>query len=168
MFRNESRNRNHPIGCHAGGGKTVDIRRHQRLGFHRSHGRRRTGRSCGRLAYGSMVAQSAAQAVDGYAGLGALVRHQSEICQVAFSERPNHLRHCRLRKANAISTICVFLLLLTYGRRASGIPAWPAQVLMYDTEPTCGRRPNTVVMLSVSERNGECPRRQTLPTLWAP
>ena len=66
----------------------MDIRRDQRLGFQRSHGRRRIGRYCGRLGCGSTVAQSAAQAVDGYAGLGALVRHQSEICQVAFSERP--------------------------------------------------------------------------------
>lgn len=35
-----------------------------------------------------MVAQSTAQAVDGYAGLGALVRRQAEVGQVAFSERP--------------------------------------------------------------------------------
>ena len=46
-----------------------------------------------------------------------------------------------MRKANAISTVCFFLLLLTYGRRASGIPAWPAQVLMYDTEPTVRASP---------------------------
>lgn len=37
---------------------------------------------------GSMVAQSTAQAIDGYAGLGALVRRQAEVGQVAFSERP--------------------------------------------------------------------------------
>jgi len=74
-FRDEARNRNYSIGGRTGGNEIMAAWRASGLGLLRRHDRRWDRFHSARLGCCNLVATAPAQARDGYARFGAMVRH---------------------------------------------------------------------------------------------